>query len=330
MFKIGSAQQYPTPRICSVAVNSVGFLWLLMVCTGILFFGGCKQPNDPVTPDTPAQTEDPPKTDNPTQTEDTVQPDMPTQPDTLDQIDTAVPSEQPAMIELTGVSALHDYLDTLPGNTEDTPYRIKVNGIDLEKTTTSGDTLRALYDALSRYVALDLSGCTGDKLPNVTTDTAPAKAYLVSLILPATVSTIAVNAFSGCTPLTSVNMPQVTTIIHGAFSNLPKLRSVYMPEVQIIETGKDPSKGVFYKCTALTSVSMPKLTSLGDYAFYGCTDLRSITLGPVPPVLEGANVFKNAKPLSAIYVPAAAVTGYATTDKANWTSDLKEKVQALP
>ncbi|MDR1955623.1 MAG: leucine-rich repeat domain-containing protein [Treponema sp.] len=238
--------------------------------------------------------------------------------------------DEPAMTELTGVAALKAYLTDLPENTEDTPYRIKVNGINLEKTTTSGDTLRTLYEALIRYVALDLSGCTGEKISNVTVKVAPNKANLVSLILPNTVLTIEVNAFSDCIALSTVKMPKVTTIIHGAFSNLAKLTSVYMPEVQIIENSTSPSGGVFYKCVALTSVSMPKVQSIGNNAFYGCTGLSAITLGSIPPVLEGSNVFKNAQLLSAIYVPAAAVTSYQNTDKTNWILDLKQKIQALP
>jgi hypothetical protein len=346
----------------------MAFLCVLVVCTDILFFAGCKQPNDPVTTDTPDQ----PETDQPTQTtapdqsdvpdqpdsldqpdtpgqpdtsdqpdtpdqpdipaqpDDPGQQDTPNQPDTSDQPDTVVPLEEPAMAELTGAAALHDYLAGLPENTEDTPYRIKVNGINLAVRGTSGNTLRTLYEALSRYVALDLRGCTGDKLINVRTETVPTKAYLVSLTLPDTVITVDKYAFSGCTALTSVNMPQVTQILHGAFSHLPKLTSVYMPNVQVIENnGAAASNGVFYMCTALTLVSMPNLESLGNYAFSDCTALQSITLGPTPPVL-GTNVFKDTKIFSAIYVPSAAVTSYKTTSRANWTSDLKEKVQALP
>ncbi|MDR0723192.1 MAG: leucine-rich repeat domain-containing protein [Treponema sp.] len=81
----------------------------------------------------------------------------------------------------------------------------------------------------------------------------------------------------------------------------------------------------------LVSLTLPDtVITIEVNAFSGCTELRSITLGPILPALEGTGVFKNVKLLSTIYVPATAVTRYETTDKANWTSDLKEKVQALP
>ncbi|MDR0722932.1 MAG: leucine-rich repeat protein [Treponema sp.] len=343
-----------------MAVYALGLLVLLMA--GSLLFVGCEQPNDPVPQ---AETEESPKTAKPNQDEDgngdraePDQPDTPDEPDTPVQPNTSEepeephvseepatpaqpntseepdipvppPEEPPALAELTGAAAVKAYLAGLPENTHDTPYRIAVKGIDLSKKTEKGDTLRTLYEAFSRYVSLDLRGCTGEKLLNVTTDIVPSKAYLVSLTLPDSVTLVEVNAFSGCTALSSVNMPKVHKIIHGAFSNLPRLTAVYMPEIQSIETSKNTSGGVFYKCTALTSVAMPKLVSLGDYAFYGCTELQSITLGSTPPALEGTNIFKNVKLLSAIYVPAAAVESYKKTSEANWTSDLKEKVQAL-
>ena len=360
MFKIRSAQKYPRSRIGSATVHGLGLLVLLMVCTGILFFVGCEQPNDPVTP---AETGESARTDSPSrdEDEDTAEPDAPAQPNTPDEpnapdepdtpaqpntpdepdtpdepnapdepdLPVPPPEEPPALAELTGAAELMAYLAGLPENTEDTPYRIKVNGIDLAKKTDKGDTLKTLYEALSRYVSLDLRGCTGEKLLNVTTTLVPSKAYLVSLTLPDSLTLIEINAFSGCTALTSVHLPQVQTIRHGAFSKITSLTSVYMPQVQTIETDKNASGGAFYQCTSLTSVSMPRLTSLGDHAFQECTNLQSITLGSTPPALEGADVFKKAEALTAIYVPAAAVERYKTTDQTNWTSGLKEKVRAL-
>jgi hypothetical protein len=356
MVNVWRFQKYQDSRVGSGVMNSV-ILWCgLVVCAGTLFFAGCDQANDPISTDSPIQLADPDQSEDPAKTADPVQgaeldqpdvpavpeaptqpdvpaqgeesdlPDVPVMPEVPTQPDTPVQSEEPVIIELTGAAALNAYLGTLPENTADTPYRIKVKGINLAKR----DTLKTLYDALIRYVSLDLSDCTGESLPNITTSTAPGKTYLVSLILPDTVITIEVNAFSGCTVLTSVNMPQVTTIIHGAFSNLAKLTSVYMPQVQHLENDTKSSEGVFYKCVTLESVSMPKIQSIGRDSFYGCSSLKSITLGAVPPALEGTNVFKGTQALSAIYVPAAAVSIYQHTDNTNWSSELKQKVTPLP
>ncbi|MDR3170882.1 MAG: leucine-rich repeat domain-containing protein [Treponema sp.] len=229
-------------------------------------------------------------------------------------------------MEFNDVADLKTYLEGLSENTEDNPYPVKVNGVNLSSTGAE-DTLKALYSALLRYVELDLTDCVGIKFANITPDTAPNKAKIVSIILPDTVTTIDVNAFVGCTALKSVSMPKVTYITNGAFKSCEKLESVYMPEVLTIkESGSNANTSAFYKCTALTSVSLPKIASIGKNTFYGCTALSSITLGTEPPDL-GTDVFKDT-PLSAIYVPAAALTAYQGTGKENW-ADLKAKVTAI-
>ena len=64
------------------------------------------------------------------------------------------------------------------------------------------------------------------------------------------VTSIGDLAFSGCTGLTSITIPDsVSSIGDGAFSG----------------------------CTGLTSITIPdSVTSIGDFAFIGCTDLTSI------------------------------------------------------
>jgi BspA type Leucine rich repeat region (6 copies) len=66
------------------------------------------------------------------------------------------------------------------------------------------------------------------------------------------VTTIGDYAFTRCTRLTSVTIPNsVTSIGYGAFS----------------------------VCASLTSVTIPdSVTTIGDYAFYGCTSLMTITV----------------------------------------------------
>ena len=72
------------------------------------------------------------------------------------------------------------------------------------------------------------------------------------IVIPYGVTSIGLDAFRGCTALTSITIPDsVTSIGYSAF------------------------KG----CTGLTSITIPaSVTSIDSYAFYGCTGLTNITV----------------------------------------------------
>jgi hypothetical protein len=82
-------------------------------------------------------------------------------------------------------------------------------------------------------------------------------------------------AFSDCSALTSVTIPNsVTSIEHNAFSGCTSLTSVTIPNsVTSIEYN------AFSGCSSLTSVTIPNsVTSIGDWAFGGCSALTSVTI----------------------------------------------------
>jgi hypothetical protein len=290
-------------------------------CVGLigvaLFFAACTAPFDHVVPvQTLGSEADPAKPSTPS-TPST--PSAPTKP------------EAPAASEFIDVDALASWLDEQPVNSEADPYAVSVSGVDLSSTGVSkGDTLKTLYSALTRYVELDLSECTGEFFANITKKTAPNKANIVSVILPESVVSLDVNAFAGCDALVSVTLPKVTFITHGAFNGLKNLQEVVMPEVETLEpaTSATGNNGVFYGCEALTSIVMPKVSLIGDYTFKSCSALESITLGSDVPEL-GIDVFNNSKVVTTIYVPSAALKTYQKTTEPNWDDTLKAKLAAL-
>ena len=100
------------------------------------------------------------------------------------------------------------------------------------------------------------SGCTG----------------LTSVTIPNSVTSIGNYAFSGCTGLTSVTIPNSVTSIGGwAFSGCSGLTSVTIPN-SVTSIGEY----AFSRCTGLTSVTIPNsVTSIGKGAFNGCSGLTS-------------------------------------------------------
>ena len=84
------------------------------------------------------------------------------------------------------------------------------------------------------------------------------------------VTDIGPNAFSGCSDLTYVSIPNsVTSIGAYAFESCSKLTSITIPE-SVMTIGS----GAFRSCTILSSVTIPdSVTSIGNYAFFGCSSL---------------------------------------------------------
>ncbi|MBR0275806.1 MAG: leucine-rich repeat domain-containing protein [Prevotella sp.] len=129
------------------------------------------------------------------------------------------------------------------------------------------------------------SGCTG----------------LTSVTIPNSVTSIGISAFSGCVGLTSVTIPNsVTSIGDGAFSHCSGLTSVTIPNSV---TGIGSS--VFSGCSSLTSVTIPNsVTSIGEFAFSSCSSLTSVFIpSSVTSIGEGA--FRDCSSLTTIRVDEA-------------------------
>ncbi len=98
---------------------------------------------------------------------------------------------------------------------------------------------------------------------------------LQSVVIPAGVTRIGSEAFDGCSSLQSVVIPQgVTQIGSKAFSGCSSLQSVVIPQ-GVTKIGSS----AFWHCSSLLSVEIPEgVTGIWGESFAGCRSLQSVVI----------------------------------------------------
>ena len=123
-------------------------------------------------------------------------------------------------------------------------------------------------------------------------------------IIPANVTIIENEAFSGCNGLTKINIPNgVTTIGEYAFEGCVGLTSLVIPSS--VMTVKN---GAFSGCSNLTSVDIQSnLTSIGTRMFQNCTALTEIEI-PNSVNIINFSAFEGCEKLTTAVLPANVTT----------------------
>ena len=143
---------------------------------------------------------------------------------------------------------------------------------------------------------------------------------LTNITIPDTVTSIGDYAFSECTSLTSITIPNsVMSIGDRAFYGCSSLTSVSFGEnSQLTSIGEE----VFSDCSNLKNIEIPVcVTNIGDSAFNGCSELTIITI-PDSVTSIGDSTFSDCSSLTSITIPASvtSIANYAFSGCSNLTN----------
>ena len=159
------------------------------------------------------------------------------------------------------------YLNTLPN----TLYNMEM--LDLSGTSLNGNAITERMFYASLYKAIRLP----DGVTSIANEAFSDSRRLKEISLPAAVTTIEWNTFSGCSALSTVTFAEnsaLTRIEEYAFSGLASLKSIELP-ASLEYIGPHAFEGC-----GLTSITIPdNVTWTGDRVVQSCQSLKRITLG---------------------------------------------------
>ena len=138
-----------------------------------------------------------------------------------------------------------------------------------------GASLTWSFNPNQRKLTITGTGAMEDYL-GASTPWDSLKGEIVSVALPAGLTSIGSGAFYDCNKLKSITIPgKVTSIGQSAFFNCGALSSLVIGN-SVTTIGPM----AFYNCYSLTSVTIPNsVTTIGEKAFCECRGLVSVTMG---------------------------------------------------
>ena len=204
----------------------------------------------------------------------------------------------------------------------------------------SGLTSMTIPNSVTYIGSGAFSGCNNLTSVTINSNTITSKGYyyysnlshifgsqVKNYVLGDDVTSIGSSAFSGCSGLTSVTIPNsVTEIGEWAFYDCCGLTSVTIPS-----SVTEIDDYVFYGCSGLTSVTIPNsVTSIGESAFDKCSGLTSVSI-PNSVTSIGDSAFENCSGLTSVNIPESVTSiGYwAFEDCTNLTTVVAEMAKPV-
>ena len=205
------------------------------------------------------------------------------------------------------IASVHAYSET------DIAYPVAGGNIYFDKSNG------AITDCDESVKSADIpSAIDGVAVTSIGDDAFSWCSSLTSVTIPNSVTSIGDSAFSHCSSLTSVTIPNsLTSIGDYAFSWCSNLTSVKIPD-----SLTSISSGAFSWCSSLTSVTIPNsVTSIGDYAFSWCSSLTNVAI-PDSVTYIDSSAFYGCSSLTSITIPGSvtSIGWYAFADCTGLTS----------
>ena len=144
---------------------------------------------------------------------------------------------------------------------------------------------------------------------------------LTSITIPNSVTSIGGSAFRGCYSLNSIDIPMnVTCIQENTFRDCSGLMSIAIPEGV-----KSIGWFAFYGCRSLTTITIPNsVTNIDWYAFQNCINLTTV-YSKITDVFDiPINAFDGCEKATLLYVPKGLSDTYKTTTGWNYFKYIEE------
>lgn len=173
----------------------------------------------------------------------------------------------------------------------------------------SRDSCNAVIETATNTL---IAGCMNTVIPATVTaigDNAFSGSYMLTRVsIPSSVTSVGHYAFSGCTSLASINIPNtVTAIGDAAFGGCSALTRLDIPN-SVTHIGQ----AAFHGCASLEHITLPKsMTAIGNSEFFGCTMLKDIKI-PNTVNSIGAAAFRGCLSLTDISI-SKSVTRIGTS-----------------